>query len=733
MNSARSRMLAVLILAGLCAFGSVGQGLSAPSGYIGLADNRQPRQAGVHDAGDLYLPVFGPQISISHCLINSYCNPETGEDLRSLIYPNGSGKHYMAVGAIWVGGVIDGDTIVSQAFDDWSGVNEFCPEDRRCGGMYRTGNFADDEFVATVVDTTPPAPSRTLGLRLTSVSYTWADTLYDDFAVITYTIHNIKDRPISDGWVGVFLHNDIYQDSPLENYFDDEYSGVLDTLLYDDDPAGRVLIPYGIDNDGDPLNATYWGPCSVRGAVSIRLLDADFDIQHQNFNWWSRGSDDASDFGPRRLGTPDDPLRLFGEGWLGTPTTDEEQYYVMAHPEVDYDQTDVLIHDFADGWVQAPGTSGLDCADGSVAHFMLSFGPFDLAPGDSVSFTIAVVLADNIHGEPSDFAVQFDPYYPEAFRQRLDFGPLLAQHRRADSVYKSGLTLPSPGPPQGLIVSDYQDALVRLSWWPSRRPDLAGYFLCTKNPAGQWVHASPNMITDTVGILYVPDPKRTYELAVSAIDTLGRESKVSMPVSILTGRPHPVENLELLLDGVIPELSWVPHDDTTLQGFIIHRSIWDGPFQVYDSTTNWQYCDLRAESGVRYTYRVVVKNRLGLESFAAGPVSVLPMAMNKGVLFCNLNRVSDHNTGPFRTEYLDRLYQSVAGVYPMTRFNRANKDLSFKQMADYSLIIIDWERFEDGLTPVLVDSLKYYLKGGPDRAYRVVGVPNLHHDQADRE
>ncbi len=721
-GSPKNRLMIVAVLAGWCAFCSAEVVFPAPreavnktaAAYELVTNNRQLRGLGVHDAGDLYLPFCGPQFGNPIRYPSSGRDPETGDVLTTLTFPRGSNKGYLYFGVLLVGGVVGDDTLVSEAYQQYYSFCEFAPVDSLQGGVQRAGDFADDEFLSVTVDRPAEYVSGVLGIGLTAHSYTWADTLYDNFAIIRYTIRNRNSLPITDGWVGFSVDGDVYFGAVGSEGYRDDYSGMLDTLLYDDDPTSRVSIPYTIDNDGDPVEGR-WDSTAVRGAASIRLLEADFDVNRENFNWWVQFYYDwytDEYFSPRRLGTAEDPLRPFGDtSTFGIPATDEMQYYLLSHPEIDYDGWEFAIHDSADGWVPAPALEA-DYFFGPDTRFLYSFGPFDLAPGDSLSFTIAVVLADNIHQEPLDYYTYFDPHNPSAWRDRLDFGPLMVQHRRVDSVYKSGLLLPIPGPPQGLIITDYEDSYIELSWWPSRRPDLAGYQLYTKGPAGHWVLALPDLITDTMAVFSVPDPARTYEFAVGAVDTLGRQSKQSMPVSVVPGRPYPVESLMVHMDGAVPELSWITRDDTTLQAFMIYRSIWKGSYLLYDSTVTRWYRDVGAESGIQYNYKVTAKNPRGLESVPAGPVTAIPLAGDKGVLFYSLNRPGLPNGGPYQPQYLVDLYQSAADLVPFGWHDQTQGTPGLKRMADYSLIVVDWEKREDGLPLGLVDSLRYYLVNG---------------------
>lgn len=674
------------------------------------------RHAGLHDAGKLYLPLVDGLISTGFA--TTLYDPETGDLMSNAVYPKGSHNYYIWGGAIWVGGIVGQDTIVSVGFDGWIySLREFTPENA-AGSMHRTGNFADDEFVTALVDTfvdfSPYSSHGPLGISVRHTSRSWADTAYNDFVLIDYTILNTGSNYISDGWAGIYLDNDIYNQSNSANGWADDCTGSLDTLLSDDDPGSRVLVGYSFDNDGDPMQTGTWGDESVPGIIALVLLDTDFPVQGPNFNWWFSNGLPELDFGPRRLGTPGDPLRMFFNDNLGTPVAAEDKYYIMSHPEVDYDQIEIAIHDSSDGWMPPPWPNGgVDFADGYDTRFLYSFGPFDLAPGDSVSFTVALVAAATFHVNPGDFANYFDAFQPDIFRSHLDFSELMTNVRRADSVYRSGYLLPNPGPPADLHVVDYDDAYVELAWSPSSREDLAGYNLYIMDTLIDriWHRVSSEPIYDTGFTVPLFDPTHAYSLAINLFDTQGRQSLLSRAITLVPGIPHPPEDLTISLDGAVPEISWLPHDDTTIQVFMIYRKIGNDSITLYDSTAAFFYRDYGAESGVRYLYYVTSRNDLGLESDMAGPVEGLYMARDRGVLFNDLNRYVLPTAGIYPKEYADYLYSSVAAVTMADRFDVVDTYPTFKELSHYSAVI-----FEASNRPrsfwFFEDTLAVYLRNG---------------------
>ena len=162
--------------------------------------------------------------------------------------------------------------------------------------------------------------------------------------VIQFVIENIGGRYINDIWFGINMDADIYSEyGPYSgNGWADDASGVLDTFLYDDDAGSRVVIPYSFDMDGDPGLAGDWETTSVRGMVSIALLAFPDANPECNFNWWIANTNPEIDFGPRRVGTAEDPFRTFAGDFLGSAHRQEDKYYQMARVTEPYGQIYLL-------------------------------------------------------------------------------------------------------------------------------------------------------------------------------------------------------------------------------------------------------------------------------------------------------------------------------------------------------------------------------------------------------
>lgn len=679
------------------------------------------RHTGVHNSGNLYIPISAGYFSYNH--MGGYglgYDVETGESMGSVSFPYPSTSIYLYRGGILFGGVVNGDSLVSERFvnpSNYFNSSELFSEFPDSGGVVRRATLADDEFRAIYYDTITDqsitgniGPYDTihtpLGLRVTQHSFSWKDSLYDDFVIVKYQLENIGSNVINDGFVGFYFDCDINDlNGDFSNGYRDDASAFLDTLLDDNDPNSRVAIAYSYDIDGDPLADASWYEKSIRGVFSVSLLDSDLENPTINFNWWDNA------FGPRRLGTEEDPFYWFVDSSIVGPVRNKDAYYQLAHPEVDYNSIELDIHDSADGWTPSPRNYNEFSND---TRFQYSFGPFDLQPGDTFNFAIAIAGTDNFHVNPDDYIEYFHPDSPAVFQERLDFSHMMSAHRRADSVYRSGLILPTPGPPVGLRVLEYDDSYVIVTWNPSLHPRVTGYFLNIKDTTYDdlWRHSTANLLADTICTLAVMNPGHEYFLAVSLVDNEGRESNLSFPITVLPGRPHTPQNLEIDFDGSMVRLDWQPHNDTSLVVYYIYRGMWDNRRELYDSTVTLTYSDYLSSSGVRYTYCVTARNLLELESEPTAAVSATPMNMDRGILYYDLNYDLTASTGPYKKHYSTRL-QSMTEFYHLLDYEDIEDSLiSFKKMADYSLIIFDAQK-ENGFLPYYsIDSIRYYLESG---------------------
>ncbi len=680
----------------------------------------------VHDAGNLYTTFFDGFFSIGFYGEQQIFDPETSMLLNHTNYPSGSDLYYLYYGGIWIGGVVNGDTVVSTLSDGWYYHWEMHPHEWNSGGTYRTGGVADDEFVTVITDTNRTYNPRPMDLDIRMETFSFEDTLYDDFVIINFKVSTFGFNTIDDGWAGIYFDSDVNHSSNSTSGYLDDYSGYLEALSDESDSTSLMKIAYSLDNDGDPRGIPQeFTPTSPRGAISLQLLDANFDLEHVNFNWWRSSEDTPLDFGPRRTGTPEDPFYQFDNNALGTPgELHDAMYYLLAHPEVDYDQLYTAIDHSAEGWLQPPAsTISNDLTDGCDTRFLLSFGPFDLIPGDTVTFTVALVAADNIHVNGSDFADYFDADNPDAFYSLLDFSELILHNKRARELYLSGYTLMPLRPPVGFEIVDFDEDTVNLTWYSVNRANLAGYNVYFRDTDGDtiWYKANSSLITETSTSASVIDSTHVHEFAVTTVLDDASESDYSEIVSVATDWPDAPSGLVISSQGNELVLDWDDHPDSNISYFVVYRSAYGGEFERFGYPAQSTRTDATAEYGVRIYYYVTAMNIFGNESPPSEIVGRAPMSKDQGILFIDASRTFDiDGSYYFDTTSYGNLFNGINSMTQITRrvvyTSPPSNPVSFYEMSQYSHLVIFMEsRFSDITTPsgmLHLDSLAYYLAYG---------------------
>lgn len=392
-------------------------------------------------------------------------DPFTGEPLPSCEYPRGSDIVFLYIAAIWIGAVVDGDTLVSCGSDDFYLTDEFWPNPPELGGKFKYGSidinseyyspdvvaYSEEDIIAEYYDT-ETNPSRVgydntdgrshlpLGLKITQRSMAWSYEYADDFILFDFDIKNIGQDRLRKVFIGIWVDGDTWHSSRnTPEGWDDDIAG-----FYKTHPAPEgcgfidtVNIAWHADNDGDGMpreNPSQWDYRSATGIVGTRVVRTPSDSLEYSFNWWIwNNSDPSLDFGPRMRSTKERPFRNFGYG-LGSPVGDLNKYYVMSQPEFDYDLMWTAKDHSADGWLQPPELADI-YARGFDCRYLLSFGPFDIEQGQSLPVTFAWVGGEDFHQAPEDMFAYFDPYNPEIYYDRLNFSNLAINARWASWVY----------------------------------------------------------------------------------------------------------------------------------------------------------------------------------------------------------------------------------------------------------------------------------------------------------
>jgi hypothetical protein len=368
-----------------------------------------------------------------------------GEIALSCEYPIHSNIEYLFQGALWVGAVVGRDTLVSVGAEGWFGISEFFPDADDNGAFIARSNLktkpeyderaiSEQDLICSFTDTFADAgltgedpydnrPHIPLNLAIRQSSHSWSYEYAEDFVIFDYSITNIGQYPIRDLYLGVYVDGVSYHKSIESFGFTDDICGFRRTVATPEEfciDEDTLNIAWIADNDGDPSGDS-WSHRSPVGVTGVRVVRTPNDNLQYSFNWWISNSNPLLDFGPRKAGTEEDPFRSFGSH-LGTPTGDRNKYYVMSHPEFDYDQLFTAVSHTRAGYLQPPpGNLAADFADGYDTRYLLSFGPFEVEPGDSLPITLAYVAGDNFHVNPYDYQAAYDPLNPGWYYSLLDF------------------------------------------------------------------------------------------------------------------------------------------------------------------------------------------------------------------------------------------------------------------------------------------------------------------------
>jgi len=415
-------------------------------------------QFDVHNIGKLAMTISNQGTFGTGFLSSPICD---GGECPSAEYPINSNIEYLFSGALWIGAVVGRDTLVSVGADGWyTGINELLPDPGDAGAIISRSslksktNYSDDaiseqDFICTFTDTfTDPGltgvddfdnrPHIPLNVAVKQSSYAWSYDYSEDFILFDYQITNIGAFPIKSLYLAVYIDGDVYHKSNESSGYDDDICGFRRTVAM---PPGygitedTVNIAWIADNDGDPTTDGSWAYTSPVGVTGTRVVRTPNDSLQYAFNWWISNGNAAQDFGPRLAGSDTDPFYSFGTH-LGTPTGDKNKYYIMSHNEFDYDQLFTAVNHESEGYLPPPKPEqARTFADGYDTRYLLSFGPFDVDPGDTLPVTLAYLAGDDFHVDPDDFKDYFDPFTPEVFYSKLSFDDFGTNARWASWVY----------------------------------------------------------------------------------------------------------------------------------------------------------------------------------------------------------------------------------------------------------------------------------------------------------
>lgn len=383
-------------------------------------------------------------------------DPETGQSALACEYPINSRVEYLWVAGLWLGAVVGRDTLVTTGAEGYYFITELWPDAGEKGRMIRKSSrpfsrdyspdaISEEDILAIFTDTLASPtyaaedpvdnrPHQPLNVKIVQKSYAWSYPYAEDFILFDYTIENIGIFPLKQLYIGLVVDADAYHlsnQSSGDSWLDD-ICGFKKTVPspfwpgYED----TIMASWVADNDGDPHDGIF-DFSSTTGVTATRVIRTPSDTLKYSFNWWVTSYTATMDWGPRQV-TEEKPFRDFGPNF-GTPLGDKNKYYMLSTGEFDYDQMECAINQ-GNGWL-APPPEAETYSDGHNSIYLLSFGPFDVAPGETLPFTLAYIGGEDFHKNPNAFKDLYDPYNPRPYMDQLDFSDLGLNSIWADWIY----------------------------------------------------------------------------------------------------------------------------------------------------------------------------------------------------------------------------------------------------------------------------------------------------------
>ncbi|MEW5797259.1 MAG: hypothetical protein AB1772_13000 [Candidatus Zixiibacteriota bacterium] len=407
-----------------------------------------------HNIGSLVLGInnhgsFGTGMSVAFAR-----DCFTHEQVQSCEYPKESRTRYLFSGELWVGAIVDGDTLVSTG---GTGNQEFHP-DAAPQGLPRhrstidpsepefEGAISEQDYVVVFSDTCRRCANmgnddrdnrahRPLNIKVTQTSMAWSYGYADDFVLFDYELTNIGKRRLNRLYIGVYVDADILslQQETTGRGFEDDLCGFREKqpALYLRPPcppdSDVVNVAWTADNDGGLTGTVRFPP--TEHITATRIVRTPRDSMDVSFNWWAwSGGRSPTYFGPQTRATE---RQMYGDGY---PIGDRDYYHLLSNREFDYDQFQLAaIGEFDSVWSAPPATYAASWARGMDTRYLLSFGPFVLDPGNSLPFTLAYVGGTKFHVNPANY---FNlPNNPDVWYDGVNFEDLGNNATWAEWVY----------------------------------------------------------------------------------------------------------------------------------------------------------------------------------------------------------------------------------------------------------------------------------------------------------
>ncbi|MEE8577696.1 MAG: hypothetical protein V3T31_10610, partial [candidate division Zixibacteria bacterium] len=187
------------------------------------------------------------------------------------------------------------------------------------------------------------------------------------------------------------------------------------------------------DADGD-LNATGLFAQPVPDVTATRIIRTPQEELDVSFNWWVSNGNAALDFGPMSI----NEYRDLSTGGVGTPEGDRNKYHFLKNNEFDYDQVyTAAIQPTDPTWLYPPPAISVDISDGYDTRYLISFGPFNIDPGQKLPLSFSYLGGRFMHTFEDNVSSNLaaGSYNPDNYYRNLRFDDLSTNSRWADWVY----------------------------------------------------------------------------------------------------------------------------------------------------------------------------------------------------------------------------------------------------------------------------------------------------------
>ncbi len=165
-----------------------------------------------------------------------------------------------------------------------------------------------------------------------------------------------------------------------------------------------------------------------------------------------------------------------------------DTYYVMSNGEIDYDPLySMSIAQNNSVWKYPNQQAARNVSTyGDELCALLTVGPYDIDPGQSIHIAYALVFGENFHTDPNNAANL--PYHPDQFYANLDFSDLEKNITWAKWIYDNpGVDTDSDGYAGDMVICN-QDSVLTDSGWVATVTDT---FYATGDGVPDWRPVSP--------------------------------------------------------------------------------------------------------------------------------------------------------------------------------------------------------------------------------------------------